>query len=402
MNPMTKKLFDIIMYTNASGLGVGCGNYTHRLGFIRGVAKAMEGIGNVLVVLRYRSIPQYWFEKTEQSRNNLLSTNGLSQLGKNLWTMRPTVIGNLFLSSYIPFLRWQLHGQIMNQINHTTSSLNMINQRVAWMTHPYHYLYRGCARESAFVYECYDEHVFNSRGKRSKRTELLELELAKKANLNIATSKVLFDKLSTANEDTILISNGVMFEIFSQCQSSKVPTSPKLKALKRPVIGMIGTLYHGYDFELLDDVISRKKEWSFVFVGGISENARADVAALSRHHNFYVFGWRPYHEILPFLKGFDVAIIPYKITDWTNTINPNKLYDYLAAGVPVVATTTVELCRHKECVTLYQNKDEFIDAIEKVISGESEEKVRRGIRLAKALSWDSIAKEAISELTRLV
>lgn len=399
---MSKKTFDIIMYTNAAGLGVEHVNHAHRLPFIRGIAKAMEGIGKVLVVLRYRTIPQCWFDDNEQAGETSHKRSGLSQFGDNLWTIRLTVVGNLVLASYLSPLRWQLRRQTTNQINHAITSLKMTNKRVAWMTHPYHYLYRGCAGECALVYECYDEFVFDSSGKGNKRTELLELELARNVDLNIATAKSLFDKLNIVNQNTKLVSNGVMYDLFSQCLTSKVSIASELKILKRPIIGMIGNLYRGYDFELLDDIIRKRRDWSFVFVGEVAKNARDEVACLSRYPNFHVFGWRPYHEIPPFLKGFDVAIIPYKVNDWTNTINPNKLYDYFAAGIPVIATPVIELCRYKECLSLCQNKDEFIKAIEKVLRVESEDKIQRGINIAKTLSWNSITKEIISELTALV
>jgi len=47
---MEKNKFDIIMYTNADGLGTGCVNHAHRLPFIRGIAKAMQGRGKGPVI----------------------------------------------------------------------------------------------------------------------------------------------------------------------------------------------------------------------------------------------------------------------------------------------------------------------------------------------------------------
>jgi len=399
---MAKNNFDIIMYTNADGLGTDCVNHVHRLPFIKGIAKAMEGIGKVLVVLRYRSIPQYWFENDTNHGKTSSDRSSLNQLTDNLWTIRPTVIGNTILASYFKPVKWNLLRQQKKNINRAAKSLNMNNKRIAWMTHPYHYLYRGCAQESAIVYECYDEFVFNSSGKRNKRTELLELELARNANLNIATAKPLFDKLSAVNKKTMLTSNGVMYDLFSQCRSSQLSVAPDLKRLKHPIIGMIGTLYRGYDFNLLNELIKRKKEWSFVFVGEIAENARNDVDNLSRHSNFHAFGWRSYEELPAFLKGFDVAIIPYQVNDWTNTINPNKLYDYFAAGIPVIATPIVELQRHGAYITLCGNVGEFIAGIEQILCGDSEDRIKKGIQIAKSLSWEAITLDIVNELNKLV
>ena len=94
--------FDIVMYTNAPGLGLDGADNAHRLPFIEGISKAMEGIGKVLVVLRYRSIPQCWFDNNEKSGQSSLATNGPNQLGDNLWVIRPIVFGNLVLASYLP------------------------------------------------------------------------------------------------------------------------------------------------------------------------------------------------------------------------------------------------------------------------------------------------------------
>ncbi len=121
-NVMTKKPFDIVMYTNADGLGTDCVNHAHRLPFIKGIANAMEGIGKVLVVLRYRCIPQCWFDNNEKSRETSLVISGLNQLGKNLWTIRQTIIGNLDLASHLPALKWQLRREIRKQIHRAALS----------------------------------------------------------------------------------------------------------------------------------------------------------------------------------------------------------------------------------------------------------------------------------------
>ena len=396
------KSFDIIMYTNAKNLGIQCGNYAHRLPFIEGIAKAMKGTGKVLVVLRYRSIPQCWFENDTNPGTASLNDGNLNKLAENLWTIRPTVIGNTVLASYFKPVKWNLFRQQKKNINRAAESLNMNNKRIAWMTHPYHYLYQGCAQESAIVYECYDEFVFDSSGKGNKRTKLLELELAHSAELNIATAKPLYDKLVSVNSKTMLVSNGVMYDLFSKCRDSQMAVAPEIDVLPSPVIGMIGTLYRGYDFNLLNCLIEKREQWSFVFVGEIAENAKDEVTKLSKHSNFHIFGWRPYEKIPAFLKGFDVAIVPYKVNDWTNTINPNKVYDYFAAGVPVVATPITELQRHKEYISLCSNVNEFIEAIEKGLRGDLEDRIQKGLKIAKSLSWEAIAQGVVSNLYDMI
>jgi len=392
------KNFDIVMYTNHGGLGTNCTDHAHRLPFIKGIARAMEGTGKILVVLRYRSIPQCWFEK----KNTQSGERGLQQLAENLWSMQPVVFGNLVVTMYLPLLRWILRKQITWQIKQAIKSLDIINCRVSWMTHPYHYFYRRCAEEAVLIYECYDDYLLDSSGKYDKRAELMEIQVAQNADLNITTATTLFEKIAAVNKNTRLISNGVIYDLFSQSRDSSVQVAPEIEWITHPIIGMIGALNLGYDYELLKEIIRKKPGWSFVFIGSVADNAKREVDRLAQYPNFHLFSWRPYEELPKFLKGFDAAIIPYKVNDWTNSINPNKLYDYFAAGIPVIATPIIELQRYNDCVFLCKTGDECIRAFELLFKYGAEDKRSRAIQIAKGLSWTSITRNVIGEIKLLV
>lgn len=388
---MSKK-FDIVMYTNAAGLGTDCIGHAHRLPFIKGIARAMKGIGKVLVVLHYRSAPRCWFNNTPSGGHRL------RQIAENLWTIRPLVFGCLAAAVYFLPLRWSLRKQITLQLEQAFRALHMADYRVSWMTHPYHYLYRGCAKEAALIYECYDEHTFDNYGRRNKKTELLEKQLAQHANFNITTAAALFKKNISHNKHTKLISNGVMYDLFSQSRGPGVQIAPQIERIAHPIIGMIGNLYAGYDFELLTGIMREMPWWSFVFVGSADDNVQGELHRLKQYPNFHLFGWRPYEELPGFLKGFDAAIIPYRINDWTNTINPNKVYDYFAAGVPVVATPIRELQRYRDCIMLCESKDEAVKAMEHLFQYGAEDRINKAREIAKKLSWTAITADIIEEI----
>lgn len=48
--------------------------------------------------------------------------------------------------------------------------------------------------------------------------------------------------------------------------------------------------------------------------------------------------WKPYEEIPDYLSASDVCILPAKANDVMRNIVPIKMYEYLAAGKPVIAT----------------------------------------------------------------
>jgi len=54
--------------------------------------------------------------------------------------------------------------------------------------------------------------------------------------------------------------------------------------------------------------------------------------------NLHVLGARPYSQLPAYVQAFDVGIIPYIESPWTRTVDPLKLLEYLAAGIPVVAS----------------------------------------------------------------
>ena len=54
--------------------------------------------------------------------------------------------------------------------------------------------------------------------------------------------------------------------------------------------------------------------------------------------NIILTGPTPYKEVPDLMRAFDVCIVPHKVTPFTESLNPIKLWEYLAAGKPIVAT----------------------------------------------------------------
>src|SRR5207253_9147150 len=80
---------------------------------------------------------------------------------------------------------------------------------------------------------------------------------------------------------------------------------------------------------------------SFAIVGP----AQLDVSELRRHPNIHLFGQRSHAEVPGYVKGFDVGIVPYLRSEFSLHVYPTKLNEYLAMGIPVVATALPEITR---------------------------------------------------------
>ena len=82
-------------------------------------------------------------------------------------------------------------------------------------------------------------------------------------------------------------------------------------------------------------------EATFAFVGP----AQTDVSTLERCPNIRLLGQRSHADVARYVKGFDVGIVPYLLSDYTANVYPTKLNEYLVMGIPVVATDLPEIRR---------------------------------------------------------
>jgi glycosyltransferase involved in cell wall biosynthesis len=81
-------------------------------------------------------------------------------------------------------------------------------------------------------------------------------------------------------------------------------------------------------------------DWDFVLIGS---SHGCDISEAQRLPNVRFLGEMPYAVLPDYVHGFDVCIIPFLIFDLTIHTNPVKLYEYLAAGKPVVGTAMPEI-----------------------------------------------------------
>src|SRR5207249_11422713 len=98
-----------------------------------------------------------------------------------------------------------------------------------------------------------------------------------------------------------------------------------LAALARPVVGYIGALHKWFDQHLVAKLAARLPDVSFALVGPAYE----DVSQLASCPNIHLFGQRPHADAPRYIKGFDVGLVPYRVSDYTASVYPVKLNEYL-------------------------------------------------------------------------
>jgi glycosyltransferase involved in cell wall biosynthesis len=89
---------------------------------------------------------------------------------------------------------------------------------------------------------------------------------------------------------------------------------------------------------------------------------------LSSCANVRLTGEKPYAELPQWLAGFDVCLIPFRITELTLATNPVKAYEYLSAGKPVVSVGLPELQQFGDLVYRAQDSDDFIAQVSRALA----------------------------------
>jgi glycosyltransferase involved in cell wall biosynthesis len=130
-------------------------------------------------------------------------------------------------------------------------------------------------------------------------------------------------------------------------------------AIARPRLCVVGEFDWRVDEALLCQLAARHPEWQLVMAG---PRRRAWGELLTGFANVHWLGRIPTSRVRPVIADCDITLIPYRLTDWTQTCLPVKVFEYLAEAKPVVATPLPELSLLKDVVSLVP-ADQFEAAI---------------------------------------
>ncbi|AAP99103.1 MULTISPECIES: glycosyltransferase family 1 protein [Prochlorococcus] len=169
-----------------------------------------------------------------------------------------------------------------------------------------------------------------------------EKKLCLKANNVFVTSPAIYRRLKPYSHNIKYYSNCCDYNHFSKALNIKRNNIPEdLMILKSPVIGFVGAISnYKLDFSLIYELAKNNKMWNFVFIGPVSEGeANTDTSLIDSLPNIHLFGYRPYSVLPSYCAGFDLAWLPLQKNPYTHSMFPMKFFEYLAAGLPVVATS---------------------------------------------------------------
>ena len=200
----------------------------------------------------------------------------------------------------------------------------------------------------------------------------------------------------------ILLRNGVDVERF-RCE---VAEPDDLRGMPRPRLGYVGTLSQWIDFELLLRLARVGPAWNIILIG--DPYLVKVPEALKKQANVHFLGGRIAEVVPAYLKNIDVGLVPYRQeAEGTADGDSMKIFEYLAAGLPVVAADfNGRLAEDFEAlVEIAAGAEGFSKAIERVLNqtkeGRREPDARRQEFLRRN-TWRCRADEAVALMRELV
>ncbi len=161
-------------------------------------------------------------------------------------------------------------------------------------------------------------------------------------------------------------------------------------------VGFIGTTNSKwFDEGLVLATIRACTECHFSIIGPVD---RRFAAVCSRYPNVTLHGFVGHKNLASHLRRFNVAIIPFLDNDITRIVNPLKLYEYSAAGLPVVATRTAELTHHASLIYLAQDRESFVSAIHRAVREDTAELRNARRKFAEHHTWGERVRALLGHL----
>jgi len=336
----------------------------------------------------------------------------------NLWSLRvQSVHDNLLViptPSSLPLARevlpaWLLKilGPVVMRINaqvllwYLRRALRSLGVRnpILWLSSPDYYPMIGKLGEKVSVYFVYDEFAEFVHNRRIKGLlQELDDRLCSRVDVVLGTSTAICEQRRVINPHCYFVPNGVDFDLYNQALQPDTPIPSDIASIPRPIIGFAGWIGYHIDAQLLTRVAEAYPQCSLVLVGPDELGDAEGRKRLQALPNVFFLGKKA-RELLPqYLRVFDVGLMPYLLEGHVRWAYPLKLHEYLAAGLPIVATALPALEPYARFVRIAATYDQFVALIGEAFQDHSPETIAARVAVARENTWD----ERVAQMSRLL
>jgi glycosyltransferase involved in cell wall biosynthesis len=158
-------------------------------------------------------------------------------------------------------------------------------------------------------------------------------------------------------------------------------------------VGFFGLIHEWVDLDLVAELARQRPTYSLVLIG----DRHTDTTPLADCPNVYLLGRRPFASLPEYCRGFAAAIVPFRMTELTKSVNPIKLREYAAAGLPIVSSDLPEVRRCSDIAEVAATPSAWLEALDRAVArGASVEKRRVQSARVRDQDWAVVARRLIA------
>lgn len=281
---------------------------------------------------------------------------------------------------------------ISNDINLVATK--PIQDLVLWITHSPQWALKSILNPSITVFDYIDEVIDEFKHWSGQLDNALKV-----SDAVFCTSQRLLDITKPKHGEVHLSRNGADFDHFVKAATEPLIQPLNMSVLPRPIIGFYGCLQTWIDFDLIHYVARHRPKWSIALLGPVHVPHKRVLGNLP---NIKIFGEIDYNLLPFYARSFDVAIIPFEVRTMTESSCPIKMFEYMAAGLPIVATNIHEATIYPGVVKVGKTYDDFIAKIEEALREKNDVKRKNlAMRTGEEHSWKARAIDILEVLDRV-
>lgn len=334
--------------------------------------------------------------------------------------------GNLYLVSQWNLLPGSRESRIIAKINHYLNRWRILfiaqwlgfrqRRTVIWLYETEAAEYLSAFKYDVVVYDCVDDHVAQAGAERNPaRVREEETKILQRADLVTVTSRHLYELKKGENPNVHLVLNAGDVTAFLPSPQVRrrvgdeekypltSPSSPRLGRGGHPRIGTVGALdEYKIDLDMMARVARARPNWQFVFVGKPVVHPKSRVVKqLQALPNMRFTGVIARHEVPRYVAGFDVCMIPYRLSAYNKSSFPLKFWEFMATGRPIVVSGLPELKIYQPLIGYAKRADDFIALCEAALEDPKKSREER-IKLAREHSWEKRVARLLELLSKTV
>ncbi len=245
------------------------------------------------------------------------------------------------------------------------------------------------------VYDCMDDHLaFEGQG--TPALAAAEQRLVCRADLTLFSSATLAERVSARArpQRAAVLNNGVSEEMVERASLHAV-NGRAAETSAGPTLGYFGTISHWFDWPLMLRLLDELPQAKLKLAGPAE-------TTIPEHPRVQYAGIIPHASLPDFAAECDALVMPFVVNRLIESVDPVKLYEYVALGLPSFAPRYRETERFEPFVALYGSADEAIARIGAVRIGIPERPGRdAGRAFLASNTWTARGRQLLTALDAL-